>query len=70
MLGGEEDEGPFHADRPVLASLNQRPRKLWRVSDALGSLDFDIVKERNSITRSDLDSNDVFLFDAGTRVWV
>jgi len=70
MLGGEDAEGPFHADRPVVASPIQRPRKLWRLSDASGTLEFDVVKEGNGMTRSDLDSNDVFLFDAGTRVWV
>lgn len=70
MLGGEDAEGPFRAVRPVASHESQRPRKLWRLSDASGSLVFNLVKEGNEMTTSDLDSNDVFLLDTGGSVWV
>ncbi|KAJ8128987.1 hypothetical protein O1611_g4646 [Lasiodiplodia mahajangana] len=70
LLGGEDAEGPFRAARPIAAHESRRPRKLWRLSDASGSLEFDVVKEGNEIAKSDLDSNDVFLLDTGSSVWV
>ncbi|KAI0418180.1 putative actin-binding protein Fragmin [Xylaria grammica] len=70
LLGGEDAEGPFKAARPIVSRESQRPRKLWRLSDASGALEFDVVKEGHGMTTSDLDSNDVFLLDTGNRVWV
>ncbi|KAI2777873.1 actin depolymerizing protein [Daldinia loculata] len=75
MLGGEDVEGPFQAPRPIISSksqdaANHRPRKLFRLSDASGQLRFDIVKEGTAIDSSDLDSNDVFLLDTGSTIWV
>ncbi|KAI0404078.1 putative actin-binding protein Fragmin [Xylaria palmicola] len=70
LLGGEEVEGPFRAARPVVSHDNRRPRRLWRISDASGALEFDVVKEGNDMTVSDLDGNDVFLLDTGDDVWV
>ncbi|KAI1340664.1 putative actin-binding protein Fragmin [Xylariaceae sp. FL0016] len=70
MLGGEEAEEPLRAPRPMVASTNHRPRKLWRLSDASGQLQFSPVKEGHGISQSDLDSNDVFLLDTGDNVWV
>ncbi|KAI3319020.1 putative actin-binding protein Fragmin [Xylariaceae sp. AK1471] len=70
MLGGEDAEGPFRATRPVGYHGSQRPRKLWRLSDASGTLEFDTVKEGNDMAKSDLDSNDVFILDTGNSVWV
>ncbi|KAI1469438.1 actin depolymerizing protein [Daldinia caldariorum] len=74
MLGGEDTEGPFRTPRPIVPSNSQdagrRPRRLFRLSDASGQLRFDIVKEGAAINSSDLDSNDVFLLDTGSTVWV
>ncbi|KAI0122320.1 actin depolymerizing protein [Daldinia grandis] len=75
MLGGEDVEGPFQAPRPIISSKSQdaadhRPRKLFRLSDASGQLRFDVVKEGTAIDSSDLDSNDVFLLDTGSTIWV
>ncbi|KAI1424255.1 putative actin-binding protein Fragmin [Xylaria sp. FL1777] len=70
LLGGEETEGPFRAPRPIVSRESHRPRRLWRLSDASGTLEFNVVKEGHNIARSDLDSNEVFLLDTGNRVWV
>ncbi|KAI1412685.1 putative actin-binding protein Fragmin [Hypoxylon sp. FL1857] len=74
MLGGEDVEGPFRAPRPIASSKSQnttqRPRRLFRLSDASGQLRFDLVKEGSAIDFSDLDSNDVFLLDTGSTIWV
>ncbi|KAI1175307.1 putative actin-binding protein Fragmin [Nemania sp. FL0916] len=70
LLGGEDSQGPFKAARPVVRHEASRPRKLWRLSDASGALEFDMVQEGSGISRSDLDSNDVFLLDTGSTVWV
>ncbi|KAI8627496.1 putative actin-binding protein Fragmin [Xylariaceae sp. FL1651] len=70
LLGGEDADGPFRATRPVVPHASQRPRKLWRLSDASGQLEFDTVKEGHGMDRSDLDSSDVFLLDTGNSVWV
>lgn len=70
MLGGKDAEGPFRAARPIVSRESQRPRRLWRLSDTSGTLEFDVVKEGHDMTRSDLDRNEVFLLDTGNRVWV
>ncbi|KAL7619966.1 hypothetical protein AAE478_010513 [Parahypoxylon ruwenzoriense] len=74
MLDGEEAEGPFTAPRPVVSSKSRdagyRPRRLFRLSDASGQLRFDIRKEGAAISGEDLDSNDVFLLDTGSTIWV
>ncbi|KAK5625494.1 hypothetical protein RRF57_001210 [Xylaria bambusicola] len=70
LLGGESAEGPFRSVRPILSHKTQRPRRLWRLSDASGKLEFDVVKEGREINKSDLYSNDVFLLDTGNKVWV
>ncbi|PYH44304.1 gelsolin/scinderin family protein [Aspergillus saccharolyticus JOP 1030-1] len=59
----EEEDGEGEGESP-------RQRKLFRLSDAHGSLSFDLVKEGDRIGKSDLDGKDVFLFDAGDRLWV
>ncbi|KAJ1325649.1 gelsolin [Microdochium nivale] len=75
MLGADQDTiGPFKAPRPMAASrgsgVAQRPRKLFRLSDDSGKLRFDIVREGSSFGKSDLDSNNVFVLDTGSAVWV
>jgi len=49
-----------------------RVRQLWKLSDASGKLEFSKVAEGNAIKKSQLDGNDVFIFDAGAEVfaWV
>ncbi|EKV19860.1 Actin-binding protein Fragmin, putative [Penicillium digitatum] len=49
---------------------SSRPRGLFRLSDASGTLSFDVVKGGGRVDRSDLDGKDVFLYDTGNRVWV
>ncbi|KAI5925625.1 hypothetical protein F4810DRAFT_700122 [Camillea tinctor] len=72
MLGGSEEAGdePLKAPRPMARRESGRPRKLWRLSDASGSLEFTPVKEGEDISQADLDSSDVFLLDTGSGVWV
>ncbi|KAJ3578779.1 hypothetical protein NPX13_g1787 [Xylaria arbuscula] len=70
LLGGESADGPFNAPRPIVSHKTQGPRRLWRLSDASGKLEFDVVKEGHDMSISDLDSNDVFLLDTGDRIWV
>lgn len=79
-LGGEDVDvlsTQFRAARPVARSkveereeLATKPHRLFRLSDASGSLSFDLVKEGQGISRSDLDTNDVFLLDVGKVIWV
>jgi gelsolin len=78
MLGGK-DGAPldgFQHKRPVASRSSARgaggrPRRLWRLSDASGELNFDVVKDNQPISESDLDGNDVFLLDnAGREIWV
>ncbi|KAF3059562.1 Severin [Daldinia childiae] len=74
MLGGEDVEGPFQSPRPIISSksqeaANHRPRKLFRLSDASGELRFNAVRD-SAINSSDLDSDDVFLLDTGSTIWV
>ncbi|KAI1385315.1 putative actin-binding protein Fragmin [Hypoxylon trugodes] len=75
MLGGEDTGEPLRAPRPIASSrknqdAGHRPRRLFRLSDASGQLRFDQVKEGAAISGSDLDSNDVFIFDSGITIWV
>ncbi|KAK1148369.1 hypothetical protein N8T08_010180 [Aspergillus melleus] len=78
LLGGKEvTQLSFQSPRPFSSSTKRAPadndaslRKLFRLSDSSGKLSFDLVKEGNQIKPSDLDENDVFLYDAGNRIWV
>jgi gelsolin len=74
LLGGEDaDLTSLKASRPIASARRaeqQRPRRLFRLSDASGQLSFDMVKEGEPTGRSDLDSNDVFLLDTGSDIWV
>ncbi|KAH6652089.1 putative actin-binding protein Fragmin [Truncatella angustata] len=74
LLGGElADVTSLTAQRPILSpnrAEHQRPRRLFRLSDSSGQLSFHIVKDGQSIKKSDLDSNDVFLLDTGSNIWV
>jgi gelsolin len=73
---GEDDAAEFHAARPMqpLRSMtegSQRPRRLFRLSDASGELTFELVGEGEAVSESDLDGNDVFLLDdGGKEIWV
>jgi len=70
MLGGG-GQTEFQAQRSVAPpARNARPHKLFRLSDASGRLSFDLVKDGQSIQMGDLDSNDVFLLDVGSAIWV
>jgi len=73
LLGGNDaTHGEFHAPRPIptSATMEQRPRKLFRLSDASGDLLFDLVKEGEKVEKTDFDTNDVFLLDASSAIWV
>ena len=75
MLGGDSTQDEFHCERPLRSARKggrpapQRPRSLYRLSDASGELTFGKVKEGDT-SKADLDSNDVFLLDAGSQIWV
>ncbi|KHN97522.1 Gelsolin [Metarhizium album ARSEF 1941] len=81
LLDGGDDSprDGFRQRRPMAAAASrrsagdavQRPRKLFRLSDASGHLTFDLVKDGGRISQADLDGNDVFLLDDGSRgVWI
>ncbi|KAF7559175.1 hypothetical protein G7046_g4988 [Stylonectria norvegica] len=77
LLARDEDtpRDGFQCKRPVASGnhlrATQGPTKLFRLSDASGELDFELVKEGQRIARDDLDGNDVFLLDhGGQAVWV
>ncbi|KAL4926642.1 gelsolin family protein [Aspergillus undulatus] len=77
LLGGRDVvQAEFRAPRPVSiskraqGSVESRPRKLYRLSDASGELSFDLVKDGGRVQRADFDGNDVFLYDVGNRLWV
>jgi gelsolin len=80
MLGGQDiDTTELRARRPVLSNDSKRedsvgagvrPKKLLRISDATGEIVLDTVKENEAVRKSDLDSNDVFLYDTGKVIWV
>lgn len=79
LLGGDaEAKQPnfqFRAPRPgrfarAADDRSTRPRKLFRLSDASGTLSFDLVKDGQRVKKSDLDGNDVFLYDSVDRLWV
>lgn len=53
------------------AQGKRRPRRLFRLSDASGRLEFTLVKDGEPISQRDLDGNDVFLLDdEGREIWV
>lgn len=76
MLGGDKDAAPateeYRRPRPVSRPAEgRREKKLFRLSDKSGRLNFGPVKEGDSISKSDLDGNDVFILDdAGKAIWV
>lgn len=85
LLDGRDiNQLSFQAPRPIAfppSSSNKHagasggnaaspPRKLFRLSDASGTLTFTLVKDGGRITRADLDGNDVFLYDVGNTLWV
>ncbi|KAI0150637.1 putative actin-binding protein Fragmin [Xylariaceae sp. FL1272] len=70
MLGGEDAHEPFQCRRPVGSNTERRPRKLWRLSDASGEVDFSMVKVGSGMSEADLEGNDVFLLDTGSSIWV
>ncbi|KAF2100997.1 putative actin-binding protein Fragmin [Rhizodiscina lignyota] len=68
--GGETDQPSFKASRPLTRSeADGRPRRLFRLSDASGKLEFGLVKE-GDISNEDLDGNDLFILDTGKAIWV
>ncbi len=77
LLGGKADASldGFRKPRPMSSvsttAPGDRPRRLWRLSDASGQLSFDSVSDGGAVSMSDLDGNDVFLLDnAGREIWV
>jgi len=45
-------------------------KKLYRLSDKSGSFSFTSVAEGSKVNKSQLDTNDVFVFDAGNHIYV
>ncbi|KAJ0422360.1 actin depolymerizing protein [Aspergillus carlsbadensis] len=82
LLGGREVDTfstVFRAPRPIAGSKSGgkggsagsgRPKKLFRLSDASGQLEFDLVKEGGPVRRTDFNGDDVFLYDVGSQLWV
>ncbi|KAL2174944.1 uncharacterized protein P884DRAFT_279863 [Thermothelomyces heterothallicus CBS 202.75] len=60
MLGGGEEGGG-----------KGKGKRLFKLSDASGQLEFGLVKDGGSVSQADLDGNDVFVLDdAGETMWV
>lgn len=83
LLGGEGiDQLSFHSSRPIHThaaatgrdgsdKTSSRPRRLLRViNESDGQVHFELDKEGDAIRLSDLDSNDIFIFDTGKKIWV
>lgn len=74
LLGGGESQQPsYQTGRPIRSSIPAavRPPRLLRiVFDGSGRYQFELDKEGDSIRLSDLDSNDIFIFDTGRKIWV
>jgi gelsolin len=81
LLGGQGVDSistVFKAARPIgrkRAKQDEsgdagRPRKLFRLSDASGQLEFELVKEGGQPKRSDFNGDDVLLYDVGSQLWV
>jgi len=71
ILGGEgpvksAEEGGSDKDAD---SDNNKIRKLFRLSDATGKMEFTLVAEGTKIKKEMLDTSDVFIFDAGNEVF-
>jgi len=58
--GGDDDE---------IEKAGRAIRQLWKLSDASGKMEFTKVADGNAIKKGLLDSNDVFIFDAGHEVF-
>ncbi|KAF9692607.1 hypothetical protein EKO04_009594 [Ascochyta lentis] len=71
-LGGQDlDFGTrFECARPVSAASERDVKKLFRLSDSRGELEFDLVKQGNGIGKEDLDGGDIFLLDVGNSIWI
>jgi len=72
-LGGTPDspiksaaEGGDDADEEAAKG---KIRQLWKLSDASGKMEFAKISEGNAIKKSQLDHNDVFIFDSGSEVF-
>ncbi|KAF4637485.1 hypothetical protein G7Y89_g595 [Cudoniella acicularis] len=73
--GGNTTQTDFKAARPVSSRVSgpvagDQPQKLFRLSDAEGTLSFSLVKDRKPIHIADFDTDDVFLLDIGRAIWV
>jgi len=60
------DEG---GDDKLAEEQGLKIRQLWKLSDASGKMEFTKVSEGNAIKKSQIDSNDVFIFDAGEEIF-
>lgn len=72
-LGGQDVDvlsTRFQCSRPVSGATERQVKKLFKLSDASGQVEFGLVKEGSGIGREDLDGDDVFLLDAGKDIWV
>jgi gelsolin len=85
MLGGGEEDGfgVLKAPRPIVGAVSGsrpgssaggegvREKRLFKLSDESGRLQFVLVKDGAGISRADLDGDDVFVLDdAGRTIWV
>jgi len=73
ILGGSIDSKIRSADEggddKLAEEEGNRTRQLWKLSDASGKMEFSKVSEGNAIKKSQLDPNDVFIFDAGAEIF-
>jgi len=74
LLGGSIDStiktAESGGDDKEAEELGLRTRQLWKLSDrASGKMEFSKVAEGNAIKKSQLDTNDVFIFDSGAAIF-
>jgi len=78
LLGGRDiastsfqSPRPMHSvQKSVGTDGSLRSRKLFRISDSSGQISLDEVKKNQPVQKSDLDTNDIFLLDASSSIWI
>lgn len=63
-------DDPMDPDEMAIPLQETSFKKMYRLSDAGGSLEFSLISEADKLMKHDLDSNDVFIVDCGSSVFV
>lgn len=67
LQGSIDSEIPLNSSISSISPVSTRPRRLFRLSDSTGNLNFDMVLSgERTPTPQDFESKDVFLYDNGS----